>query len=199
MIKNHDRSGYFGASDTDFVVGNWETRTFENWWLEKLGIRKSTLDTVYTRAGNAYEHKILASLDFKLKKDKQIILKPLRLRINLDGNTKTTIYEVKTYKLENGFKVSKKYYRQVQVQMFGTGLNAKIVAYGLQPYDYLNFLNPIDPARIKLYDIPYDSNFIKNSYLPRLIYLSKCLKNGSYPKEADYDWEIERRWCRNQV
>jgi len=41
LIQNQDRSGYVGASDTSMVVGNWGTKTFENWWLEKLGIRKN--------------------------------------------------------------------------------------------------------------------------------------------------------------
>ena len=37
MIHNHDRSGWFGASDTSTIMGNWATETFRKWWLEKLG------------------------------------------------------------------------------------------------------------------------------------------------------------------
>ena len=32
MIADHDRSGWIGASDTAFVIGNWKTKTWENWW-----------------------------------------------------------------------------------------------------------------------------------------------------------------------
>ena len=97
MIQSQDRSYYIGASDTSMVVGNWTTKTFENWWLEKLGLNKNNFSTEATKAGNNYEHKILDSLEIEnLEKDKQIIID--RLRVNLDGNTNACIYEVKTHK-----------------------------------------------------------------------------------------------------
>ena len=80
------------------VVGNWNTKTFEKWWLEKLGLNKNNLSTEAMKAGNNYEHKILDALEIKeLEKDKQIIID--RLRVNLDGNTNTCIYEVKTHNI----------------------------------------------------------------------------------------------------
>ena len=45
MIQSQDRSYYIGASDTSMVVGNWATKTFEKWWLEKLGLNKNDLKT----------------------------------------------------------------------------------------------------------------------------------------------------------
>ena len=45
MIHNHDRSGWFGASDTSTIMGNWETETFRKWWLEKLGLRENRFHT----------------------------------------------------------------------------------------------------------------------------------------------------------
>ena len=106
MISNKDRSFYIGASDTSMVVGNWNTKSFENWWLEKLGLRKNTFSNEATKAGNNYEHKILDALEIpNLEKDKQIIID--RLRVNLDGNTADCIYEVKTYNSEKEFKISK--------------------------------------------------------------------------------------------
>ena len=73
------------------VVGNWTTRTFEKWWLEKLGLYKNELTTEAMQTGTNYEHKILDALKVEgLKKDKQIIID--RLRVNLDGNTDTWIY-----------------------------------------------------------------------------------------------------------
>ena len=38
MIASKDRSGYFGASDVDKIVGNYNTKSFKKWWLEKIGI-----------------------------------------------------------------------------------------------------------------------------------------------------------------
>lgn len=181
MIKSNDRSYYFGASDTNIIMGNWNTKTFEKWWLEKLGFHKNELKTEAMKTGNAYEHKILNSLNIKeLEKDKQIIID--RLRVNLDGNTADCIYEVKTYNLEKIFKVTKQYWRQAQVEMYASNIKKLyIVAYGLIDKDYINFFNEIDIKRILMFEVKYDEKFIREEYLPRLKYLTKCLKFGSYP------------------
>ena len=183
MIKNKNRSYYIGASDTKFVVGNWNTKTFEKWWLEKLNLRNNNFTNLAMITGTYYEHKIIDSLGIeKIKKDKQIIKKRLRLRVNLDANTKDTIYEIKTYNYEKGFKVPRNYEEQVQVQMYAKGIKkAYIVAYGLVEEDYNNYFNEIDKERISLHKIEYDEDFINNIYLPKLRYLSKCLKKGIYP------------------
>lgn len=184
MIQSQDRSNYIGASDTSIVVGNWNTKTFENWWLEKLGLRKNELKTEAMQAGNNYEHKILKALEIKnLEMDKQIIQD--RLRVNLDGNTNTCIYEVKTYNAEKEFKVSKQYWRQAQVEMYSSRIHKLyIVAYALVENDYKNFFNKIDKDRIQLIEVEYDEKFINEEYLPRLEILTKCLENGKFPKVA---------------
>ena len=163
------------------VVGNWNTKTFENWWLEKLGLYKNNFSNESTKAGNNYEHKILDALEIEnLEKDKQIIID--RLRVNLDGNTNTCIYEVKTYNLKKEFKVSKQYWRQAQVEMYATNIHKLyIVSYGLEEKDYLNYFNEIDRERIKLFPIDYDENFIINEYVPKLKILVNCLKEETYP------------------
>lgn len=187
MIQTQDRSNYIGASDTSFVVGNWATQAFANWWLEKIGIRKNTLKTEAIMAGNNYEHKILDSLEIEeLEKDNQFIID--RLRVNLDGNTKDCIYEVKTHNNNKEFKVSKQYWRQAQVEMYASNIHKLyIVAYGLEENDYLNYFNKVDNARIQMIDVPYDSDFIKNTYLPKLAILTECLKKGKFPKEIEND------------
>ena len=171
---------YIGASDTSMVVGNWSTKTFENWWLEKLGLRKNDFKTESMQTGTNYEHKILDSLEEELEKDKQIIID--RLRVNLDGNTDTCIYEVKTHNIEKEFKVSKQYWRQAQVEMYASNIHKLfIVAYALQEKDYKNFFNEIDKERMQLIEVKYDDQFIQEEYLPNLQILSKCLKEGVYP------------------
>lgn len=181
MIQSQDRSEYIGASDTSFVVGNWQTKTFESWWLEKLGLNKKQLFSEAIKAGNNYEHKILSALNIpELEFDKQIILD--RLRVNLDGNTKDCIYEIKTHNIEKEFKVSKQYWRQAQVEMYASNIhNLYIVAYALQENDYKNFFNEIDTERIQKIKVDYDEDFIKNEYLPRLEILTKSLKEGVFP------------------
>lgn len=187
MIADKDRSGWFGASDTSYIMGNWKTKTFAKWWLKKIGIDTSHFDNKYTLAGTYIEHRILESLDLNLELDKQILIPKLKLRINLDGNTADTIYECKTYKLENGFKVSKGYWRQVQVQMYGfEHKKAFIVAYGLTEKDYDNYFLAINEKRRSLHKIEYDIAFIEK-YLVRLEYLAECLENGKFPKEEDFE------------
>jgi len=172
---------YIGASDTSMVVGNWNTKSFENWWLEKLGLRKNSIKTEAMQAGNNYEHKILEALEIdNLEMDKQIIID--RLRVNLDGNTNACIYEVKTYNADKEFKVSKQYWRQAQVEMYASEIHKLyIVAYALEENDYKNFFNKIDKNRIQLIEVGYDESFIKKEYLTRLEMLTRCLKEGCFP------------------
>lgn len=181
MIQSQDRSYYIGASDTSMVVGNWTTKTFEKWWLEKLGLNKNDIKTEAMQTGTNYEHKILEALEIEnLEMDKQIIKD--RLRVNLDGNTNTCIYEVKTHNIEKEFKVSKQYWRQAQVEMFASNINKLyIVAYGLQENDYKNYFNEIDKERIKLLQVDYDEKFITEEYIPKLEMLTRCLKEGVFP------------------
>lgn len=180
MIKSNDRSYYIGASDTSMVVGNWNTKTFEKWWLTKIGLYSNNFTNDAMMAGNNYEHKILDCLDLEIEKDKQIIID--RLRVNLDGNTTDCIYEVKTYNAEKEFKVSKQYWRQAQVEMYASNIHKLfIVAYGLIEKDYKNYFNKIDKERLQLIPVEYDESFIQNEYLPKLQFLTKCLKEGIYP------------------
>lgn len=183
MIADHDRSGYIGASDTDKVIGNWKTKTWEKWWLQKLGINTDHFDNRYTVAGTNWEHRILESLRLpELEMDRQIIIEDLKLRVNLDGNTPLRIKEVKTYQWEKGFRVPPKYRNQVQVQMYGSGIfGADIVAYGLEEADYDNFLRAVDPERLQEIPVPYDTKWIDTVYLPKLRILADCLKRGVFP------------------
>lgn len=181
MIQSQDRSYYIGCSDTSMVVGNWNTKTFEKWWLEKLGLYKNILKTNAMIAGTNYEHKILDALEIEgLEKDKQIIIG--RLRANLDGNTNTCIYEVKTHSIDKEFKVSKQYWRQAQVEMYAAKIyKLFIVSYGLTEQDYINYFNEIDKERIKQSPVEYDKEFIEKEYLPKLKILEECLEKGEFP------------------
>lgn len=183
MIADKDRSGYIGASDTKFVMGKWNTKTFENWWREKQGIVRNDFTNDAMQAGSAYEHKILDALNIPcMEKDRQIIHG--RLRVNLDGNTAVKIYEVKTHSAEKEFKVSSAYRMQVNVEMYAAQIyEAEIVAYALLPEDYINFFREIDPSRLTFHPIKYDDAFI-SKYVRRLGYLSECLENGAFPMEG---------------
>ena len=192
MITNHDRSGWIGASDVKYVMGNWKTKTFEKWWMQKLGINRDHFDNEATLAGTHWEHKILDSLGYTdMEKDRQSLIPEIRLRVNLDGNTPGRIYECKTYKadaatgaakdLRNGI-CPKGYWMQVQVQMYAAKIyGADIVAYGLVNEDYNNYMRAVDPGRRKLIPVTYDPNWIENEYLPRHRKLAEALVRGVFP------------------
>ena len=188
MISSKDRSYYIGASDTSLVVGNWETKTFEKWYATKQGIYSMDFTSTEMIAGTYWEHRILDALNIKgLETDKQLIKG--RLRINLDGNTSDTIYEVKTHGADKPFKVPKAYRNQVIVQMYVFDIRiAYIVAYGLEKEDYNNFYRDIDHARLTMHRIEYDEEFINDIYLPRFNYLSDCLDKGVFPR-----WSLQDR------
>lgn len=180
MIENKDRSFFIGASDVDKVIGNWGTKTFEKWWMQKLGINRDSFSNKFTDAGTHYEHRILESLGIPMEFDKQIIIG--RLRVNLDGNTDDCIYECKTYQFAKGFKLPKKYVQQVQVQMYALGVKrAKIVVYGLVEGDYDNYFHEIDKSRLMIFDIEYDEGWINTVFLPKFNILEKCLEEGRFP------------------
>lgn len=182
MIADQNREGWIGASDTSFVVGNWNTKTWGNWWMQKLGINTDRFDNRYTLAGTHWEHRILDSLGVPMEQDRQILLPDLCLRVNLDGNTDTMIYECKTYQWAKGFRCPKKYKEQVQVQMYATGIySAEIVAYGLTEADYDNYFRDIEAERRQEIPIPYDKEWIEQTYLPKLKILAEALRKGAMP------------------
>ena len=183
MITDKDRSGWFGGSDIRFILGNYETKSFQNWWLEKLGLRTNTFKNLPMIAGSHYEHKILDSVVPHARKDFQILIPELKLRINLDGDTENMIYEVKTYNMKDEFKISTYYKYQLQIQMFAKKINqGSIVSYGLLPEDYKNFFNEIDLKRIDFHLFNYNNDFIENKFLPKIRYLCDCLKKTTMPK-----------------
>ena len=189
MITNHDRSGWIGASDVMFVTGNWKTKTWEKWWMQKLGINADHFDNRFTVAGTKWEHRILDNLNIPgLEKDRQIIIEDLRLRVNLDGNTSDRVKEVKTYQWEKGWKKTPpKYINQTHVQVFGAQLaglpfvGADIVAYGLEEADYDNYLRPLDPDRLREIPVVFDKKWAETVYLPKHLILCDCLKRGVFP------------------
>lgn len=184
MIHDHDRSGWFGASDTATIMGSWGTKTFRRFWLQKLGLNRDHFTNLEMETGTAYEHRILQFIGIK-RMDRQIRKYGLRLRVNLDGEDAEEISEVKTHK-SAAFKVSRAYWMQAQVEMYATGKRLRIVAYRLEPEDYENWFREIDPDRLSYHPIPYDQEWIEREYLPRLKYLAWCLRKGVMPIDGAY-------------
>lgn len=128
MIHNYDRSHWFGASDSKYIMATSQSSSSWNeWWKVKCGIeRNSFFGNLFTKAGNTYEHSILNSFVPHAMFDRQILIPHLRLRVNLDGNTEDTIYEVKTYQIDKKFEVTDGYYYQAQIQQLAWRLEPSI-------------------------------------------------------------------------
>ncbi len=192
MIKSKNRSGWFGASDTKFIMSNWDTKTFMDWWQTKLGIMNKDFQSLAMVTGTYQEHKIAqyygVKNNVKIKLDRQIKLRKLKLRVNLDCETKYKIVEIKTHKKAEGeWKMPKEYSWQVQVQMFATRKKSGcIYVYALIEDDYNNFYLPIDDERISEIEVKYDEKWINEEYLPRLEYLCFCLRNKKTPKQNEF-------------
>ena len=182
MIKNKDRSGWIGASDTAVVMGSWSGKTFERFWLVKMGLVRDDFESVYMKTGNHFEGKILDHLGIR-KRDRQIRIRRLRLRVNLDGENRA-IHEVKTHKAEV-YKLPRAHWMQAQVEMFAAGKPLVIVSYRMEPEDYGNWLRPIDPARLRETPVEYDREWVETEYLPRLRILADCLKRRAWPIERN--------------
>ena len=200
MIRSRDRSGWFGASDTSHVVGDWGTATFRCWWMEKLGISyKPKFQNKYTLAGTYYEHAILDTVP-SCEKDRQICIPELGLRVNYDGMAGKSIKEVKTYKEGNGFRVTKAYWRQAQAEMFAAGSrDLEILAYPFTEEHYKNYFIPVDKDKVRHFPVEYDGEFVECEWLPRLAYLKHCLDAGAWPGKEDFErWENTKAGGRSQ-
>ena len=101
---------------------------------------------------------------------------------------KKRIIEIKTHKYsEETWKTPKEYFWQVWVQMFATGKrDACIYAYAMKEEDYENFFLPIDDKRIEEIPVEYNADWIAHDYLPRLVYLCKCLKQRKTPNYDEF-------------
>lgn len=173
------------------IMGNWETKTFRNWWMQKLGLNQVHFTTTAMNAGTYYEHAILDAVGAP-RQDHQILIPSLHLRVNLDGDRPADaapghIWECKTYKAGKVFKPTKAYWQQVQVQIFGKSLQegkiptAEIIAYPLTEAEYKNFFLDIDPEKISHHPIEFDLSFIQ-AYTERLEILCPALEAGAFPK-----------------
>lgn len=190
MIENQDRSYYIGASDSSMVLTkNRNTKSFRKWWAVKMGEQEPDFKgSMYTEAGNRYEHPILKAISEDIRLDHQIIIDKLRLRVNYDGDLDGIIYEVKTHKAEKPFELYTSYWRQAQVEMYAYQQRCDdfkklyVVSYALYPDEYFAEKElHVDINRVRFEEVKYDKRFIKDEYLPNLKELARCLKKGKIP------------------
>ena len=190
MISTSSRIGYLGASDTHFVMGNWETDTFAKFWRQKQGLDTSSFKSIYTETGNAFEHKIAETLGIA-DVDRTVFVDGIRVRVNLDGTMDGENIEIKTYKKRPNWRPSKDYRQQVQVEMWADSKpSTLLIAYALEDEDYEDWTRPIDTERLSYFPYEFDIDFIRD-YLPKALYLSDCIEKGLFPRKEDYESNID--------
>lgn len=169
MIRDYDRSHWFGASDSKFIFAESHlSRSWLEWWDVKCGKEQNKFHgNIFTKAGNTFEHSILKTYNPDIQFDRQIKIPNLRLRVNLDGNTYDEIYEVKTYQIDKSFSVTDGYYYQAQMQMLAWKIER-----------WMNFVEAEGVPETKL----------KNPQLRRHIILAY----GLYPDEYYSDYTTEQ-------
>lgn len=200
MIKNQNRSKWFGASDTSTIMGNWDTPTFLNWWFVKLGYYNKSFSSWKMQCGNLLEIPIIREIEKQEKIKIKIGRHPyynirLRLRVNYDGLRPDRCVEIKTCS-KMFSEVPKNYWQQTQVEMFKKKkLKCDLYAYEMTDDDYANAYFPtIDYSRIKRFEILYDKDFIEKEYLPRLRYLASCLRRRKIPNRSEYEQNYRNRY-----
>ena len=183
MIRDRSRSGWVGASDTHALMSSWDSKTFATFMLEKLGLLEKGFSSRRMAAGTFWERRILDAVDVR-KRDRQIRCRRLRLRVNLDGEDTSTVFEVKTHENEE-FRLTRAYWEQCQVEHYATGKEVCIVAYRLLPEDIDNYYRELDEERLSIHPIDYDEAWINNEYLPRLRVVARCIKERRWPSEGE--------------
>lgn len=183
MIRDHSRAGWVGASDTHALMSSWDSKTFAAFMMEKLGLLEKGFSSRRLAAGTHWERRILDAIDVR-KRDRQIRRRRLRLRVNLDGEDTSTVFEVKTHESEE-FKPTRAYWEQCQVEHYATGKEVCIVAYRLLPEDIDNYYRELDEERLSIYPIEYDHVWIEEEYLPRLRIVARCIRRRRWPSESE--------------
>ena len=196
MIRDHSRAGWVGASDTHALMASWDSKTFASFMMEKLGLLEKGFSSRRMAAGTFWERRILDAIDVS-RRDRQIRRRKLRLRVNLDGEDRVTVFEVKTHEGEE-FKVTKAYWQQCQVEHYATGKEVCIVAYRLLPEDIGNYYRELDEERLSIYPIDYDPEWIEREYLPRLRIVARCIRTRRWPTESEiarFTYQRRRKVC----
>lgn len=176
MIRDYDRAHWFGASDSKYIMGmSKASKSWNDWWKVKCGIADQAFHgNIYTKAGNTFEHSILKAWNPDVTFDRQILVPNLRLRVNLDGNTDDEIFEVKTYQIDKGFKVSEAYYYQAQMQMLAWKLEPIINWVDCEGQPYLKGKNkPLQKHTILAYGLYPDEYYAEYSH--------EQIENGEIP------------------
>lgn len=180
MIHDYNRAHWFGASDAKYIMANSQfSKSWNDWWKVKCGIEDNLFKgNLYTKAGNTFEHSILKTFDSAIRFDRQILVPHLRLRVNLDGNTDDTIYEVKTYQIDKGFEVTDGYYYQAQIQMLGWKLEPLI---HWVVCDGVPGLKPKNPSSVRHIILAY--GLYADEYYAE--YTQEQIEKGTIPIDKD--------------
>lgn len=194
MVDERNIRGYIGGSDANKIYGSFDTKTFGEFWDERVsGIKLNSFSTLDTSVGNIMESKILDEVGVDRKYWNIFKVKPGTIAgINTDALTDSAYHEIKTslpeYVLKwlSGKKITAAYRRQLMHGLYVTGRGVA----------YLHVLPMTEDEKAcpfgldisgKVHTFEFNkSDFNIQEHDVRIRYLTQCYESGIRPSDSDF-------------
>jgi hypothetical protein len=192
MIGQRNVYGYIGGSDANRLYGSFETKTFKDFWNERLtGIKLNEFNTNDTAVGNIMEHRVMDELgidpayrDIFVKKEGTIA------GINTDALTPDAYDEIKTalpklpYKWLNGRAISVNYRRQLMHGLYVTGrILGRLHVLPMTEQEKKNPFGLNIKGRVVTFEFEV-KDFNMEEHHRRIMYLTKCFSEKIQPTDG---------------
>lgn len=198
IIDSSDRRRFIGGSDMNYVYGSYGSRSFKDWWGEKVtGVKAYKLGGKYIDTGTLLEASILEELGIDEKYWSIKVIKEGTISgVNTDAFEydidDPIIHEVKTAGIEKagkwmmGYSLPIGYRRQVYHAMWVCGCRrGKIHVLGIKDDEYDNpFAIDMD-SRIYSFDLSID-DFDIGEHVMRIGFLTECFNDHIIPTDEQY-------------
>jgi len=192
MIDQRNVYGYIGGSDANRIYGSFETKTFREFWGERLtGIKLNEFNTNDTAVGNIMEHRIMDEVGIPLEyRDKFVKKEGTMAGINTDALTPEAYEEIKTalpkylYKWVNGKAISINYRRQIEHGLYVTGRNlGRLHVLPMTEQEKKNPFNLDIRGRVVTFEF-HKKDFDIEEHHRRIMYLTWCFSEKIQPTDG---------------
>ena len=190
--------GYIGGSDAARVHGGWETKTFKDFWSERLtGLKLKSFNTIHTVAGNIMEGYILEAVGvdkcyWNYFKHREGTI----AGINTDAFDGSVYHEAKNILLEEaskwvfGYNIPSVYVYQIQHGLYV--LDVDLVKFHVCMVTQKEKENPfsVTDVKSKTVTLSFDRSYFDKTkvtmpmYGAFIEYLTECYEKKRYPTDA---------------
>ena len=198
MISERNALGYIGGSDAARVHGGWETKTFREFWDERLtGMKTKEFSTIHTVAGNIMEGYILEAVGVDREYWNVFRQKEGTMAgINTDAFDGVIYHEAKNILLNEaskwvfGYSIPSVYMYQIQHGMYVLDIDeVNFHVCLVTPEEKENpFL--VTDVKSKTHTFRFNRSYFDKTkvtmpmYAAFIEYLTECYNNKSYPTDA---------------